>query len=226
MLKIDVTVMTVILLLIAITLISGFLCSVIYNHISQKPPVQQTIIDLLYGDCIIYTYLFTITLSVTLISCLSANEMVLGMPLAIFLADTIYFFISCIALLMTVSSILRLITITTNSEEAGIQLLGPDDKALFIIRIMTIMMTLFSIVFGHFGLKSFPPPFAILVNNEKVIAISRMLKNDPGIFLYFLPPLTAAISNSFAIMVRTFSYVNDCNVNKYCLLLIHIGSRF
>lgn len=127
-------------------LISIPLFSVIYNHISKKPLVSITLIDLIYRDLIIYVYLHSLTLAVADIHCLIELEN--GTALDHFYSS-LYAIISevlvhCFSSSLILSGGLRFITLIKNSETQGLQLLGPENVAIIKIRVICI---LFSVVF-------------------------------------------------------------------------------
>ena len=69
-------------------------CSTIYQYISNKPPIDQTIIDLIYQDCFASIPLFTLSMSGILMTCLNSQEQALSFPLGLVFANVIYFLAS------------------------------------------------------------------------------------------------------------------------------------
>ena len=148
---------------ILVSIISGILCSIIRSHISHKPIINLTIVDLIYRDCVIYIQLLTTSINIALSSCLLTNDKVLDFPLALFYATVLYYVISCAAISISVSSFLRLLSILNNSEEAGIQLLGLDDRAIVHIRIASLVISTLTIFFAFLVFNSVPPGMVVLV---------------------------------------------------------------
>jgi hypothetical protein len=110
------------------TILSARLCSIIHAHITSKAPIEQTVIDLINRDSILYLLFLTLSMNLTLISCLIADKSFLEFSFAFFCSILIYFFIISLAISFAVSSGLRLLSIVNVSVEAGVQLLGPDDQ--------------------------------------------------------------------------------------------------
>ena len=181
----------VIIGLSAIVILSGILCSVVYAYISNKAPIDQTIIDLTYKDCLVYIFLMTLSSNVAFTNCLMANENFLEFYIALLHSDVILFFISCICFSVSISSALRLLTILNSSEENGIQLLGPDDKAILKIRFVAIGLSSTSILFANIVLQSFPPIVGLFVQNQRITVLS-MVKKDYGMITYLVSPTFAA----------------------------------
>ena len=87
--------------------ISGILCSIIYKHISSRSPINQTIIEFIYLDCIIYIYFLTVSQSVTFIACLCSDQYILDFHSAWVCSTIVYFFISCNTISLAISACLR-----------------------------------------------------------------------------------------------------------------------
>ena len=104
------------------------LCSIVHGQISRKAPFEQTVIDLINRDCILYLLFLASSMNLTLISCLIAEGNFLEFSFAFCSSILIYFFIIGLAIPLAVSSGLRLLSIVNVSAEAGVQLLGPDDQ--------------------------------------------------------------------------------------------------
>ena len=192
----------VISFLILTILMSAKLCFTIYKHISEKAPIDQTIIDFIYRECILYIHLLTASLCIAVISCLVSEGFALDYELALLYANPIFFFICSAAILLTVSSCLRLLSIVNVSEEAGIQLLGTDDAAITKIRWMYFSISVFILLFGQLVLKCPPPSVTTLVIAGDTVTVPMRLDNEPGIFIYLFPPLMAATLNFSTTVVR------------------------
>jgi hypothetical protein len=106
--------------LVLVTLASAYLCYVIYSYIKQKAPITQTVIDLIYKDCVICLFLLTTIFALTLIGTQLSEDYTLTHTSARVASNLLYFFMEFGSILMSVSSLLRLLTIINNSEEAGI----------------------------------------------------------------------------------------------------------
>ena len=169
-------------------------CSTIYQYISNKPPIDQTIIDLIYQDCFASIPLFTLSLSVILMTCLNSQDQALSFPLGLVFANVIYFFVGFISVLMAISSFLRFLSFLYVSEEAGLQLLGPDDNAILLIRCSSIIITLFTMMFGQAVLNTYPPVLAQLLGLPNT-SFSKLIQSDPGFFTYFVLPIVAIVLN-------------------------------
>ena len=179
-------------LYLTIVFISGILNSIVYQHISKKALIDQTILDLTYKECLVNIFLMTFSLSVALISCLIANENSLEFIPALLLSNVVFFLICTTSNFLSVSCVLRILTIINNSEEEGLQLLGSDNKAIIKIRILSTGISLFIIIFGNLILNSFPPIWALLLENQNLSTVF-VVKKDPGTFIYFISPIIAAV---------------------------------
>ena len=182
----------VIFWLSVIVILSGIFCSVVFAYISNKAPVEQTIIDLTYKDCLIYIFFMTLSSNTAFINCLMAADNVLDFCVALFYADVILFFISCVCISVAISSALRLLTIVSSSQENGIQLLGPDDRAILKIRFVAMGLSAVSILIANIVFQSFPPIVGLFVQNQKVTVLS-MVRRDLGMIIYLAPPTAAAV---------------------------------
>ncbi len=76
---------------------SALLCYVIHKHISNKAPVELTVIDLLYQDIIIYIFLFMVSFSGALIHCLSSKDLELDFWPALVYAILLFFWMGCLS---------------------------------------------------------------------------------------------------------------------------------
>ncbi len=102
---------------------------------------------------------------------------------------------------MIVLTSLWLLTIVTFLEEAGIQMLGSDDKAIKIVRLVSTLSSLGIIFVAVIILNSFPPEIPILMGHQN-ISYPEMLKQDAGSIIYFALPITGAVITSFTSLVR------------------------
>jgi len=82
-------------------------------------------------------------------------------------------------------------------EEAGIQMLGSDDKAIKIVRLSSPGIIFVAVII----LSSFPPAIQILMGHQN-FSYPEMLKQDAGSIIYFALPITGAVITSFTNLVR------------------------
>ncbi len=108
------------------------LWTTIYKIISEKAPIEQTIVNLIYLDCIIYFYLANWSMGIAFTGCILFHEYKMDSSLATLLSSSIYFWLTCGFTSLSISSCLRLISIVKKSEEAGIQLLGLNLTYLYV----------------------------------------------------------------------------------------------
>jgi hypothetical protein len=97
-----------------------------------------------------------------------ANENSLELLLAILLSDVVVFFIDTTSNYLSIGCILRILTMINNTEQQGLQLLGPDDRAIIKIRIFSTAFSLFTILLGNLILNSFPPILGTLIGNQNL----------------------------------------------------------
>jgi hypothetical protein len=199
-----------------ISIISGILCSIICRYISEKPLVEQTILDLIYKDFITYIQLLTPITSIAVSSCLITAENVLEFSLGLFFSTITFFIVNCAAISILIGSFLRLLSILKNSEAAGIQLLGQDDRAIVYIRISSFLITSLKIFMALVLFNCVPPAMMILVTNQ-TISLSKLMKDNPAYILYFLSLPCAIILTISANVVRRF---------EFFLLLVLLQSTF
>jgi hypothetical protein len=190
---------TTIVFLLLMIAFSGLLCSIIHRHISNKPPVQTTVIDLIYKDCIVYIFTMTFLFSFIFICCQFSDDFTLPYSLAVFLTNIVYLVGECACVSMIISSLLRLLTILRSSEEAGIQLLGEDDKAILVVRIVSAFSSLCIILVANFIFEAVPPPVNLLTEFQNLSA-SELIQNSPKIYVV-IPCLTAGF-NLLTYLVR------------------------
>ena len=182
--------LVVIALFLSIVSISGLLNWAVLQHISKKPLIDQTVLDLTYKECLLYIFLLACSLCIAFISCLMTNENALGFVPAILCSNLVFFFIFTTSNSLSVGCILRILTMIYNSEQQGLQLLGTDDEAITKIRALSMAFSTCTIIIGNLILNSFPPIFIMLVGNQN-LSIASMVKQDPGIIIYFILPVIA-----------------------------------
>lgn len=193
----------VILWLVMLILASAKVCIIIHKYISNKAPIEVTIIDLVYQDCIVYIFLLMLTFSVSFIACLLSPDLTLDFWLALTYSILIYLWFGCLASSMCVSSSLRLITLLRMSEEAGIQMLGSDDQAIKVIRASSFVASSGFIFIAVFILNSYPPAVPVLMGSQ-VATLGAMLKQDYGILLYFALPILSVLVNASTSVVSDY----------------------
>ena len=144
------------------------------------------------------------------------NDKVLDFPLALFYATILFYVISCAAISISVSSLLRLLSILNNSEEAVIQILGLDEKVIVYIRIGSFAISSLTIFVALFVFNSVPPGMVILVTNQ-TIAFPKLINDNPATILYFLSLIGALILTTSA------NIVNNMDLNLLLLNLLHLS---
>ncbi len=87
----------VIFWIMALIATSALLCFVIHKHISDKAPVELTVIDLLYQDIIIYIFLYMVSFSGALIHCLSSKDLELDFWSALVYTTLSLFWMGCLS---------------------------------------------------------------------------------------------------------------------------------
>ena len=191
----------VILWLVLCLAVSFILIKTIYDHIRLKAVSSVTIIDLTYSDCLICVHCFGIIYSSGVIGCLLAKTQTLDFITSLIIAEAMYILLCYILCGLTITAILRLISLVKNSEEFGIQSLGPDDVAIWKIRIVSHAISFGLPFVGLIFFQSIPGFFAVL-NNSNAIPLSEIAKLDPYIFVYTVPVFIAATVN---IMPKIYS---------------------
>jgi hypothetical protein len=192
---------TTVAFLLFVIILSGLLCSIIYRHISNKPPVQTTIIDLIYKDCVVYIFTMTVLFSFIFICCQFSNDFTLSYQLVVVLTNIVCLVGECGCVSMIISSFLRLLTILRSSEEAGIQLLGEDDKAIVVVRTVSVFMSLCIVLVANLVFETVPPPVNLLTEFQNLSA-SELLKKSPDAYIYIVIPCLTAGFNLLLYLVR------------------------
>jgi len=95
------------------------------------------------------------------------------------------------------------LTQTADSEEAGIQLFGDDDKALLIVRAASAVAALTIMFVAKFVINDRLAAVDMLMGDDTISFKSVMQKN-PGHFCYILLPCTAAVSNTLTNLVSCY----------------------
>ena len=95
------------------------------------------------------------------IGCLVSPDYVLSFPAALVIAFVVAFLMEAVAVSLFVSGALRLMTLATRSEASGLQLLGPDDLAIWIVRGLSVTLSFVFTTTLIFGLQILPGPFYV-----------------------------------------------------------------
>ena len=175
----------------------------IRRYISQKPPAAQTLIDLIYRDCIAFNYFVEFFYSLGILGCLASPDNVLAFVPAFVFAAGASLFVFLFTVSLFISGLLRLLTLVTRSEEAGLQLLGPDDVAIRVVRMIasTFSVTFLLTLIG--GYQILPGPFYIFYHDQN-LSVQSFEKLVPGTNIYFVPAVFAAVVNILCKMFSLF----------------------
>ena len=155
----------VILWLVSCLAISFILIKTICDHIRLKAVSSVTVIDLTYSDCLICLHCFGIIYSSGIIGCLLTKTQTLDFIMSLIIAEAMFFSVCYILCGLTITAILRLISLVKNSEEFGIQSLGSDDVAIWKIRILSHTIS-FGLPFVGLIFFQSIPGFFIFLNNS------------------------------------------------------------
>ena len=101
---------------------------------------------------------------------------------------------------MILSGLLRLITILKNSEQFGLQLLGPDYSAIKKIRWISFSISAIVILVGTLILKTYPASFDMFYQSDDV-TFDQALNYS---FVYIILILVAVIINCLAKLISIF----------------------
>ena len=186
--------LAVVAYIVFILTISIFQATIIFKSISQKSVAAQTLIDLVYRDCIVYSYLANFTFASSIIGCLMSENHVLDYYTSMTLSSTAYIFFCFVVVSLSFTGFLRLLTVVSISEEVGIQLLGPDNVAVWIVRLISVLVTL-SFVSAMLLYLHIPPIVFYIVHYEESITVQGFQQKNPGTVFYFLPPAIASSIN-------------------------------
>ena len=121
-------------------LVSTFLTFIIYHCISTKKLITLTIIDFIYCDVVIYNNLTCLFSSAAIIHSLLSNsqDLTLSYELALGYSTAVAFFVTSASVSLIFGGFLKLLTLLKRSEEAGLQLLGPENLAIVKVRWISI----------------------------------------------------------------------------------------
>jgi hypothetical protein len=193
----------------------------IAKFFSQKCPSSKTIIDLIYRDCIFFNYLVTFNFSIGILGCLISHNTILDFIPAFIIAASTGIFVILLTVSLFISGLLRLLTLISKSEEFGIQLLGPDGIAIWVVRAISFTFSIILFLTLTFGFQILPGSFYIFYQDQNISALS-LEQTVPGTFIYFLPTVCAIAVN---IICKLFSiYQKYKNWNNSLSFSFSIGS--
>ncbi len=176
----------------------------IVSHIYKKPPISLTVIDLAYGDSLFYLYLYEINFGLTIILCSASDSLTLSFELSFGISVTNYFILSCCLWSVAISGLLRFVSLINNSEEIGIQSLGPDYLAIWKIRLMSFSFTLLLLLSGIMCFHSIPIFFYTLYIPVKT-PYASIYEQDPYTRMYVAPVVCASVSSLAPKMYTLFT---------------------
>ena len=171
------------------------LCRIIYIHIHKKPLVEITIIDLVYSDCIFLMFWMCIIFAIGVSACLLSETSSLSFSLSLIISLSSFFPLCNCLWSLTISGILRFISIFKNSEQVGIQSLGPDYIAIWKIRLISMALTSSLILIGLLFSNAYPASFYTLYNKETNSEIYK---------IYWIPVISATLTNTASKLYKTF----------------------
>ena len=194
----------------------------ICNHIKFKAVSSITITDLTYFDCIICLYCFGIVYSSGIIGCLLTETHLLDFIPALIIGEAMFISVCYILCGLTITALLRLISLVTNSEESGIQTLGPDDIAIWKIRIVSHARCFGIHAVGFFCFQ-FIPGFFIVLSNPQAYPFIGVIQVDTYTAVYLVPLISALVSNllskSYAAVVNRKMKLSSPSHTKFLLSL-------
>ena len=186
--------MFVIIYLICVLLFSIPLTTVIFKSIVQKPLAQQTLIDLLYRDCIIYNYFSNFCFTLAIIGCLCSSTQTLDFVLSLVISNVWYFSICLISLSLSLAGLLRFKALLNNSLDDGIHFLGQDNQAICVVRLVSVILSVFSLCSMTLFLQIFPGVFFVFYIDQN-LTIADIERNNPRAILYMIPPGITTLIN-------------------------------
>ena len=180
--------------LIIVLILSVPLTIVIFRSITLKPLAYQTLVDLLYRDCIVYNYFCNFCFSLGIIFCLGSSTETLDFGFALILTLFWYFVINLISLSLSLAGILRMTSLWNNSVDQGIQIFGPDKFAIRVVRFASILIGIVFISIVSLLMQIFPGTYYIFYN-ENSISPSDIMSSNPFTPIYMFPPGIATAIN-------------------------------
>jgi hypothetical protein len=172
------------------------LYGVIFQHISKKPLVSVTLIDLIYRDLIVYVYLHSLTLAVAFIHCLIEleNGAALNYMYSALYSTFSEIFVFCVSSSLILSGGLRLITLIKKSESEVNQLLGSEDVAIVKIRTILILLSIVYESVVIFYLDTHSSIFN-LMHHVETGSILHSVRSDHYRSLFMVLPTLAVLVN-------------------------------
>jgi hypothetical protein len=209
---------------LTLTLVVGLFPTIfIAKFISQKSPSSLTLIDLIYRDCIFLNYVVNFNLSVGNLGCLISPDTTLDFIPAFTIAASSLISTLLLTMSLFISGLLRLLTLITKSEEFGIQLLGPDDIAIWVVRAISFTFSIILYLTAALVFQILPGFFYVFYHDESFSVQSfKQATTESGTFIYILPNISAIIVN---ILCMVISIYHKCkNWNNAQTLSFSVGS--
>lgn len=198
---------------IGLTLFVAFLlCATIVKYISGKATASLTIVNLIYKDVIIYINLFCLSVYIGIILCILSNnsEHSIDFRTSVILSLFIYTFFHNIAISLSISGTLRLITLTKLSEEFGLQMLGPDSLAIYKVRFVSFFLSITLVVYAIIFQEFYPTTIDLFYGIEDANFSKRVI-NMEVMILFNIPQACVVIVNSFT---KLYSMWLNIAINK------------
>ena len=121
------------------------------------------------------------------------NNLALNFGVAVFYVLCINFFTSTVCVSVTISGILRLVSLVKVSEEAGLQLLGPDNVAVVIIRFASILISAFLPSFAIYNFEAYPLLLGLFYGVENRSNFEDIQRNIFSLLYLVLPSLAVFV---------------------------------
>ena len=179
---------------IACLLVSFPLIKIIRDHIHDQPVANITVIDLTYSDCMVSIHVFGVIYSSSIVGCLMSDTMTLHFFPALILGEIMFTTVCYILVTLTITATLRFVTLVNNSEESGIQSLGPDDIAIWKIILFSLATAVAIPLIGLMFFQSIPS-FSIVLFDSNVVPLSIVLSQDPYSYVYLVLIAIAVLTN-------------------------------
>jgi hypothetical protein len=202
----------IILWIITTMFVSLILCATIHKYISEKPVISLTLVDFIYRDIIVYIDLFSLSMNMGVVFCILSNNdsHTLDFYSALVFAFLTYLFMHCIAISLFICGTLRLISLVKNSEESGIQLLGPDFHAIVKVRWISVVTTILIFTVESVFFSEYPSTFKMFHINESQ-PISDPLGLNIWNIIYVVIPIASALVNGIA---KLYFYLDHSYIKK------------
>ena len=199
-------------------LISIPLFKIIRNNIHNKPVVATTILDLAYSDCIFFLFWYCLIFVLGVSACLLSETTSLTFTSSLIFSVASYFLLCNSLWSLTITGILRFVSILKKSEQAGIQSLGYDFVAIWKIRLISISLTSCLILSGHFIFNTLPAFFYTLHYEETTVVSHKPTAANK---IYWIPIILVTLANAVPKIYTTLlaSRLLLGNPEKYALSL-------